>query len=233
MNEVSMPTRALRVPRILTRVVPIVVLSAALQACGGGGSDSPGTSSASSSSSGGSSNAAPSITGNPATAASPGQAYSFTPSASDPEGAKLTFTISGKPAWATFDAATGKLSGTAASGSFANISITVSDGVNITALTTFSINVSASAVTTSSATVSWSPPTARDDGTSLGNLAGYKIYYGTDPSDLSNIVAVNSAGVTSFTVDGLTKGTYYFTITALDAAGLESRFSNVASKTIS
>ncbi len=54
--------------------------------------------------------------------------------------------------------------------------------------------------------MSWSPPTLRDDGTSLGNLAGYKIYYGTDPSDLSSIVAVNSAGVTSFTVDGLDEG---------------------------
>lgn len=227
MNELSMPTRAL----FVRRIAPILVLSAALQACGGGGSDSPATSSASSSTSG-SSNAAPTITGSPATAASPGQAYSFTPKASDPEGARLTFSITGKPSWATFDAATGKLSGTAAAGSYASISISVTDGTNTVSLGAFAINVSTSAVTTSSATVSWTPPTQRDDGTSLGNLAGYKIYYGTDPSDLSSIVAVNSAGVTSFTVDGLTKGTYYFTITALDSTGLESRFSNLASKTI-
>ncbi len=136
----------------------------------------------------------------------PGQAYSFTPKASDPEGARLTFSITGKPSWATFDAATGKLSGTAAAGSYASISISVTDGTNTVRLGAFAINVSTSAVTTSSATVSWTPPTQRDDGTSLGNLAGYKIYYGTDPSDLSSIVAVNSAGVTSFTVDGLTKG---------------------------
>jgi hypothetical protein len=48
----------------------------------------------------------PQISGNPATEIAVGSSYGFTPAASDPEGNNLVFSISNKPAWASFN--TGK-----------------------------------------------------------------------------------------------------------------------------
>lgn len=64
-------------------------------------------------------------------------------------------------------------------------------------------------------------------------VAGYRVYYGNAPGSYSQpagsgIYAGNQSG---FTVVGLTAGkTYYFAVTAIDAAGNESPFSNEASK---
>lgn len=55
----------------------------------------------------------PTISGIPSTSVKAGTAYSFIPMAQDVDvGDTLTFMISGKPMWATFDTTTGKLSGT-------------------------------------------------------------------------------------------------------------------------
>ena len=75
-----------------------------------------------------------------------GQAYSFVPTASDPDGQTLGFGIANKPGWANFDITTGRLSGTPLAGdvnTYANIVISVSDGQATASLTTFSITVSA------------------------------------------------------------------------------------------
>lgn len=88
----------------------------------------------------------PTISGAPATTDVAGSAYSFTPTARGPSGYKLTFSISGKPAWASFNTATGLLAGTPTAanvGSFANIVIGVSDGVARASLAPFTIRVSA------------------------------------------------------------------------------------------
>lgn len=87
---------------------------------------------------------APTIWGTPPTRVTAGQIYSFTPSAKDPNGDRLTFYIQGKPAWATFNSATGQLSGTpraADAGRYGGISIRVSDGRNSATLPTFAIDV--------------------------------------------------------------------------------------------
>jgi hypothetical protein len=92
-------------------------------------------------------NLAPSIQGTPATSVETGASYSFTPTASDPEGDVLTFSISNPPAWASFDTSTGQLSGMPLSddvGSHTNIVISVSDGEFTSTLTAFSITVTAS-----------------------------------------------------------------------------------------
>ncbi len=90
-------------------------------------------------------NEAPVISGTPASSVTQDVAYSFTPSASDPyTGSVLTFSISNKPGWATFDTATGALTGTPGNsdvGSHSGIVISVSDGALSTALPTFSITV--------------------------------------------------------------------------------------------
>ena len=58
-------------------------------------------------------NRAPTISGTPSSGVLVGAAYSFQPSASDPDGNTLTFSITNKPGWATFSTPTGRLSGTA------------------------------------------------------------------------------------------------------------------------
>jgi hypothetical protein len=72
------------------------------------------------------------------------------------------------------------------------------------------------------ATLDWMPPTENNDGTVLTNLAGYTVYYGTSPSDLSQSVKVSNPGVASYAVTGLTSGTWYFAVTSYSADGVES-----------
>lgn len=178
-------------------------------------------------------NRAPTISGTPPTTAREGQAYSFTPTASDPDGDSLTFSIANKPSWANFSTSNGALTGTpptGSTGSYGNIVITVSDGRASASLPAFSISVQQTG--TGSATLSWSAPALRTDGTPLTNLAGYRIHYGTTQGQYSNRITINNAGVNTYVVESLTPGTWYFTTTAFDTTGAESDYSNVASKTI-
>ena len=59
-------------------------------------------------------NNAPAIAGTPMTSVQVAQAYSFQPTAIDADGDALNWSIQNKPSWATFSAATGRLSGTPA-----------------------------------------------------------------------------------------------------------------------
>ena len=77
-----------------------------------------------------------------------------------------------------------------------------------------------------SVTLIWQPPTENSDGTPLMNLSGYKIYVGTDSNsyDLREI-HLDNPGLTSYVVENLEPGTYYFVATAINSAGIESPFS--------
>lgn len=229
---------------LLRRAALVVAGSLALHACGGGGGpdtanavdDSPGTPPPSSSNPPPPPNSAPTISGSPATQVQVGASYVLVPQAEDADGDDLTFSITNKPSWASFDASTGRLSGTPTAnhvGTFANIVISVSDGVASASLPPFTITVTGQPVTTGSATLSWTPPTERTDGSALTNLAGYKIRYGTAPNNYTQVIDVRNAGLTTYVIDGLTRGTYYFTVSAYDTAGVESASSEAASKTIS
>ncbi len=91
-----------------------------------------------------------------------GSAFSFTPTASDPDGDNLTFSVSNRPAWLTFDSATGTLSGTPSAanvGTYPGIGISVSDGQASASLPAFSIQV------TAALTISGTPPTSVAAGT--------------------------------------------------------------------
>ena len=91
-------------------------------------------------------NAPPSIQGVPQTDAMAGAAYSFQPSATDPDGDSVTFVIENLPAWAAFDAATGRLSGTPSLndvGVSKNIVIAATDNKSRTELPAFQISVRA------------------------------------------------------------------------------------------
>jgi hypothetical protein len=91
---------------------------------------------------------------------------------------------------------------------------------------------SSNASQTVSAALSWTVPSQNTDGSSLTNLAGYRIYYGANASAMTSVVQVVGASTTSYVVQNLTPGTYYFAIKAYNIAGTESDLSGVVSATI-
>lgn len=111
-------------------------------------------------------NAAPTISGTAPTSVTVNQTYSFTPAAADPNGSALSFSIVNRPSWATFDTATGRLTGApkiANLGTYSNIVIRVSDGTSSTALAAFSIDVTTAAAMSAvnvAPAISGSPATA-------------------------------------------------------------------------
>jgi putative Ig domain-containing protein len=178
-------------------------------------------------------NTPPTISGTPSTTDAAGNAYSFTPTATDIDNNPLTFTIQNRPSWATFSTTTGQLSGTpmaSAAGTYSNIVISVSDGTATASLAAFSITVTQ--MSSGSATVDWTPPTANTDGSVIANLAGYKIYYGTTSTALNQSIQVANAGLASYVVSNLSSGTWYFGVTAYTSDGTESGMSNVATKQV-
>ena len=178
-------------------------------------------------------NRAPVISGTPPTSVTAGQPYAFQPSATDPDGNTLTFSVANKPAWATFSTTTGRLSGTPSStqaGTYGNIAISVSDGTASASLASFAITVTQSV--SGSATLSWTPPTTNTDGSPLTNLAGYKISYGQTSRQYDQSLSLPSPGLTGAVIENLASGTWYFAVKALTTTGVESDFSNEANKTI-
>lgn len=176
-------------------------------------------------------NSAPTISGNPASAVLVGNGYSFTPTASDPDGDTLSFSVQNLPAWASFDSTTGTVSGTPLLGdigSFGSIRISVSDGNLSASLSDFAIAVSQSA--DASMSISWTAPTENTDGSPLTNLSGYRIYYGLEEGNYPNMVEVNTAGTTTVMIENLVPGTYYVVATSINANGVESEQSGYAIK---
>ncbi len=72
--------------------------------------------------------------------------------------------------------------------------------------------------------LSWIPPTTNEDGTTLIDLAGFKLYYGIQSGQYSQVI--NVGDYTTVEIGDLGTGTYYLAITAYDTYGNESRFSN-------
>jgi hypothetical protein len=178
-------------------------------------------------------NRPPVISGSPATSANVGQSYTFTPTASDPDGNTLAFSVSNLPAWANFNSANGTITGTPAAanvGSYANIVITVNDGRVSANLSAFSINVVGQS--NGSAVINWTPPTENTDGSALSDLDGFYVVYGRAENLLDQRVDVTNQGLTTYTVSNLASGTWYFAVSAYSASGGTSAVSNVATKTI-
>jgi hypothetical protein len=79
------------------------------------------------------------------------------------------------------------------------------------------------------AILSWDPPLTNEDGTPLTDLMEYKLYYGTSSGvyginlDIGNAITYKMSNLE----DGIV---YYFAVTAYDASGNESNFSNEVSK---
>ena len=172
-------------------------------------------------------NSPPSLSGTPDGVVLENSFYEFVPSASDPDGDTLTFSINNRPGWADFDPTTGALYGTPGAadvGPYSAIQIAVSDGLSAAELPPFDIDVTST--TLASVTLQWQPPTENTDGTPLTDLAGYRIYYGVDPANLSDLIELPNPGLTTYVVEQLAPNTWYFAMTSVNDRGQESDLSN-------
>jgi hypothetical protein len=105
--------------------------------------------------------------------------------------------------------------------------------------TTFSLSctgpggsaVAMTSVSVRIATLTWQAPERKVDGSRLDNLAGFRIHYGTVSRQYATRITISDATRTSHVLS-LPRGTYYFAMTAFDANGEESAFSNEVLKRI-
>lgn len=84
------------------------------------------------------------------------------------------------------------------------------------------------------ATVFWTAPTTNDDGSALTDLAGFRIYYGTSATALTQTVTVADKAAVSWKFAApLTAGKWFFGVRAFNVAGIESVTSSpLATKTL-
>jgi hypothetical protein len=180
-------------------------------------------------------NAAPTISGEPATRVPAGAQYRLAPAASDADGDVLAFSIANRPAWARFSTATGELTGspgTQHTGTYTDIRISVSDGRATAVLPSFAIAVTLPE-TEDGLTLTWDVPQQTASGAALGDsVTGYRIHYGSQADVLVESIEVPSAGTLSHKFDHLPAGTYYFAVRAITASGKQGELSNVVSGTI-
>ena len=94
------------------------------------------------------------------------------------------------------------------------------------------VGTNGSGPTVGVAILTWLVPAQNTDGSALTDLAGYHIYYGTSQNALSQMITIASPSATSFQVNNLAQGTWYFAVAAYNTSGVESARSNVGSKVI-
>ena len=109
-------------------------------------------------------------------------------------------------------------------GVYDGIEIVVSDGVESDSTGPFSITV----VQTASASIelSWEPPTRNEDGSTLYDLEGYRVYFGRQTGDYEAIVEIDNPGITTVVIDDVIPATYYIAATSINARGVESDLSD-------
>jgi hypothetical protein len=95
-----------------------------------------------------------------------------------------------------------------------------------------SVSACAKQPSNGTAILSWNPVKTDLSGTTLTNIAGYKIYYGTSPRAMGTVVVLKNPNQTSYVVENLRPGTWYFAVSAYTSSGAESALTGVVSKTI-
>jgi len=86
--------------------------------------------------------------------------------------------------------------------------------------------------TTPSLPLSWDQSLSRMDGTSMTNLSGFRIVYGTSAAALTQIVQIPDPAARSYTLSNLAFSTNYFlAVKAYDSDGIESDKSNTIQRT--
>ncbi|WOH37806.1 putative Ig domain-containing protein [Thalassotalea fonticola] len=153
-------------------------------------------------------NQAPTISGTPATTIAENSNYGFSPTFNDADGDALTFSISNKPDWATFNTADGSLTGTPGftdAGTYSNIVISVSDGGTPVSLPTFSISVTE---TNQAPTISGTPATTIAENSNYGFSPTFN---DADGDALTFSISNKPDWATFNTADGSLTGTPGFT----------------------
>lgn len=177
-------------------------------------------------------NSPPQIFGSAGDTAIVGLDYEFSPSASDPDGDTLLFSVSGLPTWLAFDLSSGAINGMPGAGDigvYRDIVIGVSDGTDIASLDAFTVTVNATG--SASVLLSWTPPTENEDGSTLTDLVAYKIYWGTFADNYNSSVTIDNPSVSTYLIENLIPGTYQFVATSINSSGMESAYSNAISRT--
>ena len=131
------------------------------------------------------------------------------------------------------DAASGKITGTPQTtdiGEHVDIVIKVADAGHRAATMPFTISVIGSGEGV--ARIDWQRPTWKLDGSTLDDLAGYRICYGRDPDDLDHSVFIPDPSQTSYEFSTLDAGVWYFAVISVNANGLEGPSSGTARKVI-
>lgn len=82
------------------------------------------------------------------------------------------------------------------------------------------------------ATINWTAPTKNSNGTTLTDLASYKVLYGNSSGNLNMSKAVSDPKATSTSIGSLGQGTWYFAVRAVNSKGVESNSSSTVSKSI-
>lgn len=146
----------------------------------------------------------------------------------------LTWSSSGATSCSAQDAWSGTK---ATSGSQATASLTGDSTFTLACTgtggtTTRSVTVTVTTASARSVQISWDAPTTRADGSTLTNLAGFHIHYGTVSGEYTQTIDVNNPSLSSYQIDNLTTGTYYFAVTAYDADSIESAYSMEVSTTL-
>jgi hypothetical protein len=82
------------------------------------------------------------------------------------------------------------------------------------------------------ATLEWTAPTTQTNGGQLADLAGYRIHYGKSAQTLDQTIEIRNPSISTYVVESLAPGTYYFAVTAFNSRNLESERSNAGKKEI-
>ena len=83
-----------------------------------------------------------------------------------------------------------------------------------------------------SMTLSWTAPTQNDDGAAPTDLAGFILYFGNWPDNHTKQAGMDYPSISTYLIENLLPDTYYVVATAFNSAGVESRYSGEAVKSV-
>jgi hypothetical protein len=81
---------------------------------------------------------------------------------------------------------------------------------------------------TGSVTLRWTAPTENEDGTSLQNLAGYRIYWRESGEPVEHVVVITDPTATSYEIDRLANGRWHAGVAVFTEDDLESDLATVS-----